>query len=313
MREIGGYIEFEKYNKPMLHEEAIALNCGRNCLAYLIHAKKIKKIKLPYFLCDSVRNICYKENVQISYYKINEHFLPKDVSLYSDEWLYVVNYYGQLSQEYIKKIKKKYSRVIVDQAQAYFQMPIDGVDTLYTCRKYFGVTDGAFLYTDIFLNEEFEMDVSFERMGFLLGRFEKNAFEFYSKYSANNGLFATEPIKKMSKLTENLLHGIDYEYVKRKRTENFKFLHEKLGEMNKLELHLIDGAFMYPFYQENATQIRKKLQQKYIYIPTLWPNVLEDVRETDLEYLYAKNILPLPCDQRYGVEDMQNMINEIFR
>lgn len=37
--EIGGYIEFERYKRKMLHEGAIKLNCGRNALSYLIEAK----------------------------------------------------------------------------------------------------------------------------------------------------------------------------------------------------------------------------------------------------------------------------------
>ena len=44
MREIGGYFELDKYSMPMLHEGAIALNCGRITLAYLIEAKGIEKI-----------------------------------------------------------------------------------------------------------------------------------------------------------------------------------------------------------------------------------------------------------------------------
>ncbi len=42
MKEYGGYIEFENYHGNMLHEGAISLNCGRNALAYLCEAKKIK-------------------------------------------------------------------------------------------------------------------------------------------------------------------------------------------------------------------------------------------------------------------------------
>ena len=42
MKEYGGYIELDTYRLPMLHEDAIALNCGRNCLAYLIEAREIK-------------------------------------------------------------------------------------------------------------------------------------------------------------------------------------------------------------------------------------------------------------------------------
>ena len=47
MREIGGYIELDTYNLPMLHDDAIALNCGRNGLAYLFKVKGIRKLKIP--------------------------------------------------------------------------------------------------------------------------------------------------------------------------------------------------------------------------------------------------------------------------
>ena len=42
MREIGGYIELDTYRLPMLHEGALALNCGRNALAYLLKARGIR-------------------------------------------------------------------------------------------------------------------------------------------------------------------------------------------------------------------------------------------------------------------------------
>ena len=31
-REIGGYLELERNRFPLLHESALALNCGRNAL-----------------------------------------------------------------------------------------------------------------------------------------------------------------------------------------------------------------------------------------------------------------------------------------
>ena len=48
MKEFGGYIEFEYFHGNEYHDKAIKLNCGRNCLAYLIEAYDIKKIYLPY-------------------------------------------------------------------------------------------------------------------------------------------------------------------------------------------------------------------------------------------------------------------------
>ena len=312
MKEIGGYIELDTYHLPMLHEGAIALNCGRNCLAYLFKSRGIKKIKVPYFICNSVFDVCEREGVEKQFYHIGIDFKPvSDLNLEEDEWLYLVNFYGQLGNDEIQAYVDKYSRVIVDQANGYFEKPLPNVDTLYTCRKWFGVPDGAFLYTNAVLEDEFPQDESFERMHFLLGRYERTAGEFYSEYNANNKFFATEPIKRMSKLTENLLHGIDYERVEKRRQENFEYLDKRLGGINLLNVK--KASFMYPFLIEDGSVVRKKLQAEKIFIPTLWPTVFEVASSTDLEYKMAENILPLPIDQRYGFEDMEYMVQEALK
>lgn len=179
MREIGGYIELDNYRGTMLYQDAVLLNCGRNALAYLIKTRSIKRILLPYYLCDSVTDVCKRYGVTVTYYHIGVDWLPVNIDLKKDEWLYLVNYYGQLSNSTITSIVEKFENVIVDNAQAYFQEPVDGVDSLYTCRKFFGVSDGAVLFTDCEIKEDLSMDESFERMHFVLGRFERCAGDFY--------------------------------------------------------------------------------------------------------------------------------------
>ena len=307
MKEIGGYIELDTYTGKMLHSDGVKLNCGRNALAYIIKAKGIKKIHMPKFMCDSCDKVLADNHVDVHYYSIGLDFKP--VIKEWDGWLYVVNFYGQLSNDYLTSLG---DRIIVDNAQAYFQEPIPGVDTLYTCRRFFGVADGAILYTDKFIEVE-DRDESFNRMSFLLGRYERSASEFYAEYVDNNHFFRNEPIKRMSKLTENLLHGIDYEMVSEKRTQNFAYLHEKLHSLNKLNLSVPDGAFMYPLYIRNGAVIRKQLQAKKIFIPTLWPAVFNLCGENELEYDMAKNILPIPVDQRYDIEDMDYLLEEVYK
>lgn len=312
MREYGGYIELESFHGAMLHEHALALNCGRNALAYLCEAKKIQKLYLPYFLCSSVTNLCRKIGVAYEYYHIDGQLEPVFAGeLGTREWLYIVNFYGQLSNRTLCGWKEKHRRIIVDNAQSYFQMPVSGVDTLYTCRKYFGVADGAFLYTDTEIGRKLSRDESFERMRFLMGRYERCASEFYEEYSANNRMFAEEPVKHMSRLTENLLRGIDYGFVAARRQENFECLKSIFNEMNQLRLTAPYGAFMYPLWIDGGAEIRKKLQKRKIYIPTLWPNVLKDCAPGTLEYKFAADILPLPVDQRYGAEDMKYLAEVI--
>lgn len=310
MKEIGGYIELDSYHLPMIHDGAIALNCGRNALAYLLRARKIKKLWIPKYICDSVIKLCERESVKYTFYHIGVDFrLSDDIELRDNEWLYFVNYYSQFDNNQISEVVQKYSRVIVDNAQSYFQEPLPHVDTLYTCRKWFGVPDGAFLYTDALLEEDLPQDVSFERMNYLLGRYERTASEYYSEYVANNKLFEIEPIKSISKLTWNLLHGIDYSTVLQIRTDNFTFLDKCFRRINKLKLKTT--AFMYPLMIDNGSELRKKLQMEKIYIPTLWPAVFDITISEDSEYKMAKNILPLPIDQRYTVDDMRYLVKRI--
>lgn len=308
MKEIGGYIELDTYTGSMLHDDGIKLNCGRNAFEYLIIAKEIKKILFPKFMCDSCDEILRRNNVSVRHYSIGIDFKPLNIDRDEDEFLYIVNYYGQLSIDYLLSLG---DNVIVDNAQAYFNEPIDGTDTIYTCRKFFGVPDGAILYTEKKLETELPRDESFDRMHFLLGRYERSATEFYSEYVANNDFFYNEPIKKMSRLTENLLNGLDYEKIKNIRTNNFSIIHNEFNGLNKLKLTVPEGAFMYPLYIDNGNEIRKILQHKKIFIPTLWPTVLEKCIESELEYDMAKNILPIPVDQRYSINDMKYIIETI--
>lgn len=312
-KEIGGYIEFETYRGTLLHENAIALNCGRNALAYLCEARQIRKLYLPAFLCDSVPKLCKRIGVAYEFYSIDTQLKPLFTkALAPHEWLYLVNYYGQLSNTEIENWKMHYGRIIVDNCQSYFQMPVSGTDTLYTCRKYFGVADGAFLYTDARLGRALETDESFNRMHFLLGRYERTASEFYPGYTANEGAFAPAPLKLMSRLTHNLLRGIDYVAAERTRRENFAYLHTHLEKINQLTPTVENATFMYPLWAENGAAIRRELQKRKIYVPTLWPNVLQKCATSSLEYRLAADVLPLPIDQRYTSYDMEYLKNELL-
>lgn len=109
----------------------------------------------------------------------------------------------------------------------------------------------------------------------------------------------------------NLRHLND-EIAKRKKVvERYRSRLEGVSKLNKLYLDVPDGAFMYPLYIENGSEIRRKLQIKKIFIPTLWPAVFNLCSEDELEYDMASNILPIPVDQRYGIEDMQYIIDAI--
>lgn len=313
MNEIGGYMGFEEFQGIEYHSSAIALNYGRNCLAYLIEAKKIKKIYLPIFLCESIQMVCEKYHVEYEYYHIDDTFhLLFDKHLEEHEYLYVVNYYGTLADEDIRNYFDKWKNIIVDHTQDFFRFPVKGVDTLYTCRKYFGVCDGAYLYTDAILGRKLEYDYSNDRMQYILGRFEKTASEYYEQYVQKEREICNSDVLKMSKTTQNIMKVIDYAAVKEKRMHNFRYLHSMLGKYNRINLDGVEGTFSYPFYIDNAEIVRKKLIENKIYIPMFWPEVSEKVMDDSIEYKLTNKILPLPCDQRYSEKEMLMVIELIL-
>ena len=313
MKEIGGYFGLDQFIDRPYYKNMIELNIGRNALLYLMKSRKVKKLYLPYYLCDSVVDILKKYNYDFEYYHIDSEFNPVfEKELNQDEYLYIVNYYGQLTNEKIICLKEKYESIIIDNTHAFFQKPIQNIDTIYSCRKFFGVPDGAYLASDCLLDEELELDISKDRMSHILGRFEGVASDYYYNFQENDKAFKSTSLRSMSKLTKNILGAIDYEKVANIRDQNYSYLEAKLKEINKLNLIKPEGAFAYPLYMENGLEVRKKLAEKKIYIPTLWPNVILDNIEDSIEYDYATNILPLPCDQRYDIGDMETLLKELY-
>lgn len=230
----------------------------------------------------------------------------------ANEYILIINYFGQLQDDKIIEFKSKYRNIILDNTQSFFQKPLKGIDTLYSCRKFLGVPDGAYLSTDLQCNEDLELDISKDRMEHIIGRYEGTGSDYYNDFQENDRSFKNEPLKRMSKLTKNILGAIDYDKISKTRNQNYHYLNEKLSDQNKLQLIKPDVAFSYPLFIKNGIKIRQELVKKKIYIPTLWPNVLKDMPEDSIEYQFTANILPLPCDQRYTIDDMEYLIEHLL-
>lgn len=247
VKEIGGYFGMEELISNEYYPDLAAVNNARCALLYILKAKHYKKVYLPYFLCDSVRLVLEREKIPFEEYRIDRTFLPLlDINTKSEEVVYIVNYYGLICEEQLISLKNRYGNIVVDNAQAFFTKPIKGIDTLYSCRKFFGVPDGGYAYTDAEFQESIPVDVSMDRMKHILGRFEGNsASDYYDNFNNNDESFKEIELRHMSKLTHNILGAIDYQATKRRREENFLFLSKALGERNILEINCPDGQLTF--------------------------------------------------------------------
>lgn len=313
---IGGYLGLELRSGEHYHANALRLNTARNCLEYIIIAKKYKKVYLPYYTCDVMVESIQRCNVAYEFYHINiDMEIERELPFQENEAIVYTNYYG-LKQNYVETLVGKYGKqLIVDNSQAFFAKPIEGIDTFYSARKFFGVADGAYLYTDSFFNEEFEQDSSWARMSHLLKRLDSNAEYGYSDYKQNENSLENNPIRRMSKLTDAILRGIDYDFVKRKRVENYKKLDEVLSKSNVLHLPLTenDVPMVYPYYAKDAN-LREKLINNKIFVAKYWENVAKNTECNSIELKLVNQLIPLPIDQRYGITEMvhiQDVITDI--
>lgn len=310
-KEIGGYLELERFRGQSFHHGAVELNSARSCLAYLIELRDIWSIAKPDYMCDAVGATCRKAGVQTKTYHIGEDFAPVyDFELSDNEYLYLADFFGFLNGDQVAEaLAFSEGRLIVDEVQGFFRTPWEGADTIYTCRKFFGVADGAYLYTKDNARLAYELPIgrSYAKMTHILGRFEQNGSVFYADAQANEKAIGEEPVSTMSPLTRNILLAIDYDDVKIRRVRNYQILKDLMDSTNLLDTRLPEGPFMYPCCLGDAEGVREKLASESIYIPTLWPNILDECKEGSVAFRYARNVLPLPIDQRYEAGDMERV------
>lgn len=293
------------------HKDALKLNSARNCFEYILRARKYDKVYIPYYTCEVMLQPLHKLNVKYEFYHINEYLEVDNLpALKSNEAFLYTNYYG-LKQDYVWTLSRIYKKqLIVDNAQAFFDYPIDGIDTFYSPRKFFGVPDGAYLYTDCYLDFNFEQDKSYDRMMHLLKRIDEGAESAYSDFRRNEELLDNRPIMVMSKITDEILQSIDYDLVRKKRLENYDYIDCILNERNRLKIQKSISAvpMVYPFYTLDNS-LRQILIDNNIFVATYWHNVFQWCDNSYLDYQLSQYLVPLPIDQRYSSAEMLRMSN----
>lgn len=313
-KEIGGYFELEIEKKGnLLHSNALKLNSARNCFNYILMTKKPANVYIPAYICNSMLQPLKDCDIEYQFYNIDEKLeIISDLSLEKNDFLLYVNYFG-LKSDFCKFLADKYgTNLIIDNSQAFFEKPIKNIDTIYSPRKFFGVSDGGYLYTNSTIDQELNVDFSYDHLSHLVGRIEKSANEFYKEFRLSEEYLYNRPMRFMSKLTSTILGSIDYEKAKLKRERNFLFLHNHLKTSNLLDIniHSINGPMVYP-YLANDKLLRDKLIEKNIYVAKYWEEVEQRPYVNLFEKGFVDKLVPLPIDQRYNLDDMYHIIKTI--
>ncbi|MBQ9609852.1 MAG: DegT/DnrJ/EryC1/StrS aminotransferase family protein [Lachnospiraceae bacterium] len=298
-----------------LPEEYITrYNSGTTAIYAAILSLNVKRIWVPYFYCPSVWEM-FKSDLLSDYtfipYYVDENLLPRDITQDSDA-IILVNYYGVMNDKIFKYIKDK-KNIIIDNAQAYFCPPImqDRILNVYSCRKFVGVNDGAYLIGIHQKKFDFEQSYSSDSLGHICKSIEYGTNSVYHEQATNDSKLNKE-FKLMSVLTTAILKNTNYNNIKEKRNRNFNFIHEYMKKYQELKIDLSSPIYAYCYPLLLKKDIRMKLIKQKIYIPTLWKELISSEFAGLIEYNLSANCLCLPIDQRYDIEDMKYICDTII-
>ncbi|MEG1865345.1 MAG: hypothetical protein RR331_00520 [Bacteroides sp.] len=315
MKSIGGYFELEIRRGVHYHENAIRLCTARNCFEYILLARQYLKVYIPRYTCSVMLEPLKKNKIEYEFYSLDTFLNPVfEKKIDKKEAFLYTNYFG-LKQQTVIDLANNIHNLIIDNAQAFFASPVKGIDTFYSARKFFGVPDGAYLYTNVFLLENFPVFNPLNSCRYLLGRMTNTAEEYFSAFQKSESFFVDLPIHKMSVISERILSSLDYPSIAYKRQFNYNLMYYSLNKFNVFHFDISDFCssvpMVYPFFTDNNL-LREQLLLKHIYVPQYWPNVQNWSSESEFEFKLSQCLIPLPIDQRYGAEEMNFISKEIM-
>jgi dTDP-4-amino-4,6-dideoxygalactose transaminase len=119
----------------------------------------------------------------------------------------------------------------------------------------------------------------------------------------------------MSELSWTLLrYGFDYLTIAQRRVDNYRVLLNKLGNIalfTYLPENVVPSGF--PIRVKHRDSLRQILFDNQIYPPVHWPARGIIPEEFSASHKLANEIMTLPCDQRYGGDDMERMADIILK
>lgn len=323
--EYGGCLWFETSTRQQdyykrFENNRVEVDSGRSAIQYIIEKYGYKRIWLPVYNCPLVSERIKKvSNLDVIFYNLNEDFSPQInlKHLRSGDVFLWVNYCGVMQDGLVDWIAdmqvNSAADVIIDNIPAFFSEPRMEAFNIYSCRKFIGVPDGGYVIGNRVEKDFLQTYETAQNYLYLLKAIERGANAVYSDYQESEKRITEEEIVYgMPKLTRRILCNVDYEQIKETRLRNFHKLHDLLGDKNRIKVNFhTKTPSVYPYLTRNKG-LRQQLLDNKVYISRFWKHILTNEMANNFEKDLAEYLIPLPIDQRYREEDMQN-ISEILK
>lgn len=344
-KEIGSYFELNPsdiYSTVYTQKEfdfmgeGIYLSTCRSaiCMALRDINSSLKIALLPGFTCHAVVKPFVDMGYEVIPYSINNKMeidledLSSKIEKYKPSVILFHDYFGFDSNVKIRisglseSLKESGIKIINDQTQSMFSIYdlIEGDYYVGSIRKWMGIPDGAYI-KGVHNNSIYGVDDELE-----MAKFEAMTYKY--KY-----LFDNEGTKEMvlnnfknaesildsreepyfiSNTSKVLLEQYNIDTLRKIRQKNGQTLLKAINDVNDLEVPFKEvGEKEVPFYIPVFVKRKRKEFQRYladnnVFATVIWgcPEEYRNELSVETQNIYEQ-ILCIPCDQRYSVEDME--------
>ena len=301
---IGGFfgLELPQYrNFPYAESDCCAyVSSGRAAFACLLSSiPRPARAFVPRFTCDTVLQPLRRLGIPTLRYELTSEWMPLlPLPPQKDDLLLLTNYFGFTGQAVAEAAAKHPGPCVVDATTALYAAPGE-LPTFYSLRKFAGVPDGGVACAPFPLTLPQEEDRSASRALYMLQRTEDGAEAALAACEHAEQELSDMPPRRMSPLTRALLQSIDWQHAARRRCENYAELHALLSPINRWQLpeQAPSAPYCYPLLS-GIPGLRDELIDSGIALPFFWPEVIRDTEADSPANQLARQLLPLPLDQR---------------
>lgn len=331
-RVIGG--EFELTSVPKVQPKEIGYyrySSGRSALYQILKSVKLEtfKVWLPDWLCESMIDAVRRSGIAYGFYALGrnlemnvEQFVQRNRPVSEHDVIVLVNYFGLTNVERTIKQLREYkvdSLIIEDDVQALFSF-MDGephlADYRFTSlRKSIECPDGGLVSTKRQMPivnapntfAPFKLKASLIKGGAAEGSDDD---EYLRPFDEGETRIEENYDSVMSSEAARILSATDLQKASDIRKRNAQFLIGELFNLGIEPLFTINPTktpLFVPIAVEKRDELRRELRRNQIFCPVHWP-LHEDMKDLPMGRYMAEHELSLVIDQRYGLEDMQAMV-----
>lgn len=295
---------------------------ARSAVAYILRTLGPGRLWLPAYLCPDLVEGAQESGPEIRYFPVGDRLVADcdvlEPALRSGDVVVAIRYFGRPVGERLRDLAARRQDVVFieDAAQS---LDYGGFADfrVYSPRKLVGVPDGGVL-----VDVPGRLPVPsltapdndlFERPCRMRSA-DPDGFDNEAWFPVFQQAEAEMEVRSwaMSNTARDALSGVDVGFVAARRRSNYAQLHEGLGDL-ALFAESTPGwtPLCFPVRCDGAAGLWRRLIACRIFPARHWRGLLSPRAFFPAEHALSEQIISLPCDQRYGPEDMARVIRVI--